>query len=51
MSQKELLKRHIEEEREKLNLLLSGGGKVEDVYRQSVVVDRLIEQYMDCDAV
>lgn len=49
MSQKELLMKHIEEERTKLNHLLAGGGKVEDVYLQSLVLDELIEQYMDCN--
>lgn len=47
MDPKEQLKRKIEEEREKLNQLLSGGGRVEDAYEQSLVVDRLIEQYME----
>ena len=49
MSQKELLRKKIEEERAKLNNLVSGGGKVEEMYHQSLVVDRLIEQYMDCE--
>lgn len=48
MSQKELLRKHIEEERKKLNRLVSGGGTVEETYLQSLVVDRLLEQYMDC---
>lgn len=48
MEQKELLKRKIEEEREKLNRLLAGGGRMEDVYEQSLIVDRLVEQYTDC---
>lgn len=48
MSQKETLRKHIEEERMKLNTLVESGGKVEDLYRQSLVVDRLLEQYMDC---
>lgn len=49
MSQKELLRKRIEEERIKLNSMVCGGGKVEETYRQSLVVDRLIEQYMDCE--
>ncbi len=48
MNQKELLKKWIEEERSKLNKLVAGGGSVEETYRQSLVVDRLLEQYMDC---
>ena len=47
MSQKELLRKRIEEERSKLNSLVCSGGKVEETYRQGQVVDRLIEQYMD----
>lgn len=49
MSQKELLMKHIEEERVKLNNLLACGGRVEDAYLQSLVLDSLIEQYMDCE--
>ena len=47
MKQKEQLISHIEKEREILNGLLSSGAKVEEVYRQSLIVDRLIEQYME----
>lgn len=50
MSQKELLRKHIEEERIKLNGMIAGGAKVEETYRQSLVVDQLLEQYMDCEA-
>ncbi len=50
MSRKELLRKNIEEERKKLNCLLEGGAEVEETYRQSLVVDRLLEQYMDCEA-
>lgn len=46
MSQKEQLINHIEEERSILDGLLKSGGKVEDIYRQSLVVDELIEQYI-----
>lgn len=49
MTKKELLRKNIEMEREKLNSILAGGGKVEDAYTQSLVVDRLLEQYMDCE--
>lgn len=48
MTSKELLMKRIEEEREKLNCMLAGGSRVEEAYHQSLVVDRLIEQYMDC---
>ena len=47
MNRKELLRKRIEEERIKLNDLLSGERNMEDAYRQSLVVDRLIEQYME----
>lgn len=50
MSQKELLRKHIEEERIKLNGMIAGGAKVEETYQQSLVVDQLLEQYMDCEA-
>ena len=46
MSQKELLKCRIEEERKKLNLLV-GQGSDAKVYAQSLLLDRLIEQYME----
>ena len=46
MSRKEQLINQIEEEREILNGLLCFGDKVEEAYRQSLVVDALIEQYM-----
>ncbi|MDO4323283.1 MAG: hypothetical protein Q4C61_12220 [Lachnospiraceae bacterium] len=49
MSQKELLINQIEKEREILNGLLLCGSKVEEVYHQSLVVDELIEQYMQYD--
>ena len=49
MTKKELLRKNIEMEREKLNSILAGGGKVEDAYTQSLVVDHLLEQYMDCE--
>ena len=46
MSQKELLKCRIEEERKKLNLLVAQGSDAK-VYAQSLLLDRLIEQYME----
>lgn len=46
MSQKELLKCRIEEERKKLNLLVAQGSNAK-VYAQSLLLDRLIEQYME----
>jgi methanogenic corrinoid protein MtbC1 len=47
MSQKEQLRNQIEEERERLNAMLAGGAQVEETYRQSLVVDALIEEYMN----
>ncbi len=47
MNGKEQLMERIEEEREKLNGLLSEGAEAEEAYRQSLVVDQLIEQYME----
>lgn len=47
MNQKEQLRKRIEEERKKLNLLLARGRGSEDAYTQSLVVDRLIEKYME----
>lgn len=47
MTKKEQLKMKIEEERRKLNELLSRGASVEDTYLQSLVVDRLLEDYME----
>ena len=46
MSQKELLKCRIEEERKKLNLLVAQASDAK-VYAQSLLLDRLIEQYME----
>ncbi len=48
MNQKEQLMQRIEEERKKLNALLESGVTVGDAYEQSRTLDRLIEQYMDC---
>lgn len=50
MNQKEQLKNQIEKERRKLDYMIAGGEKVGDVYRQSLLVDRLIERYMDCNS-
>lgn len=49
MTKKELLRKNIEEERQKLNTMVENGGKVEEAYAQSLVVDRLLEQYLDCE--
>ena len=46
MQQKEVLMDQIEEEREKLNLLLDGDVISETAYGQSLIVDQLIEQYI-----
>lgn len=46
MQQKETLMDQIEAEREKLNLLLDGEEIGETAYGQSLIVDRLIEQYI-----
>ena len=46
MTAKEQLMHHIEEQRRILNSLLKSGGKVEEIYRQSLVVDALLEKYM-----
>lgn len=45
METKELIRRQIEEERMELNRL-AGMGEWEALYRQSVVVDRLLEKYL-----
>lgn len=50
MSQRELLRKNIEEERSKLNDLIASGASVEETYHQSLLVDRLLEQYLDCEA-
>lgn len=47
MSQKEILKHQIEEERGRLNGLLAEGKNMEEVYEQSLILDRLIEEYMN----
>ena len=47
MQQKEVLMDQIEAEREKLNLLLDGDEISETAYGQSLIVDQLIEQYID----
>ena len=46
MNQMETLKERIEEEREKLNRLALGDD-LEATYRQSLVLDRLVEEYLD----
>ena len=49
MTKKELIRKNIEEERQKLNTMVANGGKVEEAYAQRLVVDRLLEQYLDCE--
>lgn len=50
MSEIEKLREAIERERKKLNLLAEQ-GLLDETYRQSLVLDRLIEQYIDaCEA-
>ncbi|MFR8548190.1 MAG: hypothetical protein ACLVEV_06165 [Lachnospiraceae bacterium] len=46
INRREHLMKHIEEERLVLNRLLSHGAKTEEIYTQSLVVDRLIEQFI-----
>lgn len=46
MTTKEQLMNRIEEQRRILNSLLKSGGKVEEIYHQSLVVDALLEKYM-----
>lgn len=50
MNQRELLRKSIEEERSRLNDLIASGAKVEETYQQSLLVDQLLEQYLDCEA-
>lgn len=47
MTQKERLMKQIEHERTRLDFLIGNGGKVEEIYRQSLIVDRLVERYME----
>ena len=47
MNRNEQLRETIEREREKLNCMLAESGKAEEVYQQSLVVDRILEEYMD----
>ena len=49
MTKKEMLKRTIEKEREKLDRLVIGGLNSEEVYEQALVMDHLMELYMDCE--
>lgn len=49
MNQREVLKKKIEEERKKLNDMITAGSKVGEIYCQSLAVDQLIEQYMDAE--
>lgn len=47
MDQKEILKDRIEEERRKLDHLVERKAAREVTYQQSLVVDQLIEQYLE----
>lgn len=47
MMNKEQLRDKIEEERMKLNKMVVSGVTTEEIYAQSLVVDQLLEQYMD----
>ncbi len=47
MSRKEQLRVTIEEERRKLDALLEHGRTLQEAYTQSLLLDRLIEQYLD----
>jgi len=49
MTRMENLKERIEKERKKLDSLLMEGN-LEATYQQSLVVDRLIEEYLDMSA-
>lgn len=46
MKQKEMLKEQIEKERKKLDDCMERGTSMEETYRQSLTLDRLIEQYL-----
>lgn len=46
MSKRETLKQKIEEERQKLDQMLIEGRNVDEIYKQSVTLDRLIEEYL-----
>lgn len=50
MRNKEQLRKQIEDERRKLNSLLADSSTAEAVYAQSLVVDELLEQYMELTA-
>ncbi len=47
MSKKEFLEQRIEEERILLNALFIKNSRSEETYRQSLVLDRLIERYLE----
>lgn len=49
MTKKERIRDQIEEERKKLNSLVAEKSRAEEIYAQSLLVDRLLEQYMDCE--
>ena len=45
MSKREMLKKRIEEERRKLDEMLAQEKSSDEIYEQSVTLDRLIEEY------
>ncbi|MDD6614512.1 MAG: Spo0E family sporulation regulatory protein-aspartic acid phosphatase [Lachnospiraceae bacterium] len=47
MKQRELLKEQIEKERRILDGCIEQGASQEETYRQSLALDRLIEEYLD----
>ncbi len=46
MSKREMLKKRIEEERRKLDEMLAQERNSDEIYKQSVTLDRLIEEYL-----
>lgn len=46
MSKREMLKKRIEEERRKLDEMLAQERNSDEIYEQSVTLDRLIEEYL-----
>lgn len=47
MSKEEILKQRIERERQKLDNMIIEKKNLDEVYRQSVALDQLIEQYLN----
>ena len=46
MSKREMLKKRFEEERRKLDEMLAQEKSSDEIYEQSVTLDRLIEEYL-----